>query len=109
MMCVRTERTECRVKNIKIQCQNHSRFFSNFCCQFYFHQIFNCFDNIFRSRKRDTMRVCGHFRRPHFTSLIFGLQGGYDFGISCTPRICFRQDPLIQAIGGPCVGQRNPR
>lgn len=75
-MCVRAERTECRVKNIKIQYQNHSRFFSNFCCQFYFHQIFNCFDNIFRSRKRDTVRVCRHFRRPHFTSLIFGLQGG---------------------------------
>lgn len=80
MMCVRTERTECRVKNIKIQCQNHCRFFSNFCCQFYFHQIFNCFDNIFRFQKRDTMRVCGHFRRPHFTSLIFGLQGGMILG-----------------------------
>lgn len=85
MMCVRTERTECRVKNIKIQCQNHCRFFSNFCCQFYFHQIFNCFDNIFRSRKRDTMRVCGHFRRPHFTSLIFGLQGGMILGFHAPP------------------------
>lgn len=55
------------------QCKNHCRFFSNFCCQFYFRQIFNCFDNIFRPRKRDAMRVCGHFRRLRITSLIFGL------------------------------------
>mgnify|MGYP006953404187 CR=1 FL=1 len=73
MMCVRTERTEYRARNIKIQCQNHCRFFSDFDCQFYFRQIFNCFDNIFRPRKRDAMQVCGHFRQPHFTSLIFEL------------------------------------
>lgn len=53
--------------------QNHCRFFSNFCCQFYCRQIFNCFDNIFRPRKRGAMQVCGHFHRPRFTGLLFGL------------------------------------